>query len=70
MIPLAREYSSKSELLIDGCNGLQWKNMVGDLVALQWALLMHGFDPAEEVIGDGLPDVDPSPLPRRLDFWP
>ena len=43
----------------------------GALVALQWALLMHGFDPgAEEVIGDGLPDVDPSPLPRRLDFWP
>ena len=41
------------------------------LVALQWALLMHGFDPdAEEVIGDGLPDVDPSPLPRRLDFRP
>ena len=43
----------------------------GALVALQWALLMHGFDPdAEEVIGDGLPDVDPSPLPRRLDFRP
>ncbi|HKB21924.1 MAG TPA: DUF983 domain-containing protein, partial [Methyloceanibacter sp.] len=42
----------------------------GALVALQWALLMHGFDPAEEVIGDGLRDVDPSPLPRRLDFWP
>jgi len=42
----------------------------GALVALQWALLMHGFDPAEEVIGDALRDVDPSPLPRRLDFWP
>jgi uncharacterized protein (DUF983 family) len=43
----------------------------GALVALQWALLMHGFDlDAEEVIGDGLPDVDPSPLPRRLDFRP
>jgi uncharacterized protein (DUF983 family) len=27
----------------------------GALVALQWALLMHGFDPdAEEVIGDGI----------------
>jgi uncharacterized protein (DUF983 family) len=43
----------------------------GALVALQWALLMHGFDPdAGEGIGDGLPDVDPSPLPRRLDFRP
>ena len=41
----------------------------GALVALQWALLMHGFDPeAKEDIGDGLPDVGPSSLPRRLDF--
>jgi len=43
----------------------------GVLVALQWALLMHGFDPnAEEAIGDGLPEVSPSPVPRRLDFRP
>jgi uncharacterized protein (DUF983 family) len=43
----------------------------GALVALQWALVMHGFDPeAKEEIGDGLPDVGPSPLPRRLDFRP
>jgi uncharacterized protein (DUF983 family) len=41
----------------------------GALVALQWALLMHGFDPeAKEDIGDGLPNVGASPLPRRLDF--
>ena len=41
----------------------------GALVALQWALLMHGYDPeAKEDIGDGLPDVGPSSLPRRLDF--
>jgi uncharacterized protein (DUF983 family) len=41
----------------------------GALVALQWALLMHGFDPeAKEDIGDSFPDVGPSSLPRRLDF--
>jgi uncharacterized protein (DUF983 family) len=41
----------------------------GALVALQWALLMHGFDPdAKEVIGDSLPQASASP--RRLDFRP
>jgi hypothetical protein len=38
---------------------------------LQWALLMHGFDPdAKEEIGDGLPDISLPPVPRRLDFRP
>jgi hypothetical protein len=33
----------------------------GALVALQWALLMHGFDPdAKEEIGDSLP-LPPAP---------
>jgi uncharacterized protein (DUF983 family) len=46
----------------------------GALIALQWALLMHGFDPdatEEEIV----PSFDAnlaqgSPGPRRLDFRP
>ena len=42
----------------------------GALVALQWALPMHGFDPdAKEVIGDGVSEASPS-VTRRLDFRP
>ncbi len=40
----------------------------GTLVALQWALYMHGFDPdSDEEIGLSGGD---SPRPRRLDFRP
>jgi hypothetical protein len=39
----------------------------GALVALQWALLMHGFDPdAKEEIGDSFAPDLPEPVSRRI----
>jgi uncharacterized protein (DUF983 family) len=41
----------------------------GALIALQWALLMHGFDPdAKEEMGTGFEATLPEASPRRLDF--
>jgi uncharacterized protein (DUF983 family) len=39
----------------------------GALVGLQWALLMHGFDPnAKEEIGDSFAPDLPKPVSRRI----